>query len=103
LDRKIAQRSHFPAIDVLQSTSRVMRNVVSSDHVRLAQTVRENLATYREAEDLINIGAYKTGANPKIDRSIKVIESINRFLRQEIGENARFEQNLGHMHDALRG
>lgn len=103
LDRKIAQKSHFPAIDVLQSTSRVMRNVVSSDHVQLAQLIKENLAIYKEAEDLINIGAYKAGANPKIDRAIRAIDSINRFLRQDVSEKTQFENNIGQMHDVLRG
>ncbi len=92
LDRRIAQRAHFPAIDVLQSTSRVMRSVVPPAHVQLAQVMRENLAVYREAEDLINIGAYKSGASPKIDRAIQMIDGVNLFLRQDISESSTFEQ-----------
>ncbi len=92
LDRRIAQRAHFPAIDVLQSTSRVMRSVVSDDHTHLGQIMRENMAVYREAEDLINIGAYKPGANPKIDRAIQLIDGINQFLRQGIDEPSTFQE-----------
>src|SRR5690606_14425621 len=82
LSRSLAQRGHFPAIDVLQSTSRVMRNVVDSQHINWARTLRENLAVYKEAEDLINIGAYRQGTNPQIDRAIKLNGAINDFLRQ---------------------
>lgn len=88
LDRKIAQRGHYPAIDVLQSISRVMRNVTSPQHQHAAQFVRENLATYRDAEDLINIGAYKSGSNPRIDRAVNSIESINQFLRQSSSDRS---------------
>ena len=86
LDRRIAQRGHFPAIDILQSTSRVMRAVVTPQHLELARKMRENIAVYREAEDLINIGAYKAGANPSIDQAIHLHEPIAQFLRQDIEE-----------------
>lgn len=95
LDRKIAQRSHFPAIDILQSTSRVMKNVVSQEHSQLASQFRENLSIYREAEDLINIGAYRSGANPKIDRSIELNEPMNLFLKQDFDETATVEDSEG--------
>lgn len=94
LDRGLAQKGHFPAIDILQSTSRVMRNVVTRDHWETANMVRENLAVYNEAEDLINIGAYKAGSNPKIDLSIKLHEGIIQFLRQDITTAARFEDTV---------
>lgn len=84
LNRKLAQKGHFPAIDILQSNSRVMRAVVTPEHVKLAQKLREYLAIYRDAEDLINIGAYKPGSNPKIDKSIKIIDGMNDFLRQRV-------------------
>ena len=92
LDRKIAQRAHFPAIDVLQSTSRVMKNVVTPEHLEVAQHIKENLSIYREAEDLINIGAYRSGANPKIDRSIQLIDGINQYLKQSFEEESDAEQ-----------
>ncbi len=92
LSRKLAEKGHFPSIDVLQSASRVARVVTTAEHANLAQKFREYLAIYREAEDLINIGAYKPGNNSKIDRSVKLIEGINDFLRQEVGESVGFDQ-----------
>jgi len=90
LDRKLAQKGHFPAIDVLQSTSRVMRNVVSEHHVLHSRIIREQLAVYSEAEDLINIGAYKAGSNPRIDQAIRLQPQIEQFLRQDIDEATDF-------------
>ncbi|MGE0761656.1 MAG: flagellar protein export ATPase FliI [Bdellovibrionales bacterium] len=90
LDRRMAQRGHYPAIDVLQSTSRVMRNVVSQEHLQRSRLMREQLAIYREAEDLINIGAYKSGSNPKIDQAIRMQPQIENFLRQDIAEATAF-------------
>lgn len=87
LDRKLASRGHFPAIDVLTSTSRVMRNVVSKKFMQMARRMRGHLAVYREAEDLINIGAYKSGSNPEIDEAIRLHSHITAFLRQDIDES----------------
>lgn len=92
LSRNLAQRGHFPAIDILQSSSRVMKAVSSADQLKLAQKLREVLAVYRDAEDLINIGAYKAGANPKIDRAIKVIDQVNDFLRQNVSDPTSLNQ-----------
>lgn len=92
LTRQLAQKGHFPSIDVLQSTSRVMRNVTPAEHFRQAMHVRELMATYREAEDLINIGAYKMGANPKIDLAIKAEGGIEHLLRQAVEEGTPLEQ-----------
>ncbi len=92
LTRQLAQRGHFPAIDVLQSTSRVMRNVVNADHFRQSHFVREMMAVYKEAEDLINIGAYKSGSNPKIDAAIKLHDAIERLLKQNVDEAANLEE-----------
>lgn len=92
LDRKIAQRAHFPAIDVLQSTSRVMRSVTTPEHFKSAQALKENLATYRDAEDLINIGAYKAGANPRIDKAVQTIDRIQEFLKQDVNEFSTYQQ-----------
>lgn len=101
LSRSIAQKGHFPAIDVLQSASRVMRNVSSPEHVKMAQKMREILATYREAEDLINIGAYKSGSNPRIDKAVKLIEGVNQFLKQAVEDGASFNQCLRQMQGLL--
>lgn len=97
LSRKLAQRGHFPSIDVLQSASRVMKNVSSSDHQKLSQKLRELLAVYKDAEDLINIGAYKPGSNAKIDKAIKVIDQINDFLKQRVEEPSNFSTTLRQM------
>lgn len=94
LSRSMAQKGHFPAIDVLQSTSRVMRHIISKEHQALALALRENLAIYGEAEDLINIGAYKAGSNAKIDRAVDVHESIDGFLRQGERETSAPLQTL---------
>lgn len=102
LDRKIAQKGHFPAVDILQSTSRVMRSVTSDEHQSLAQKAREVLSVYKEAEDLINIGAYKKGVNPKIDYAISVIEPLTQFLRQEAGEDVSIEDSIQNMKSILR-
>lgn len=92
LSRQLAQKGHFPAIDVLQSTSRVMRNVISEEHYRQSHFIREMMAVYKEAEDLINIGAYKTGSNPKIDQAIKMEGAIEHLLRQDVLEHATLEE-----------
>ncbi len=85
LSRDFAQRGHYPAIDVLQSTSRVMRNVITHDHLKVASELRELMADYHQAEDLINIGAYRKGSNPKVDRAIDLHEQIEEFLKQDVG------------------
>ncbi|HHT87933.1 MAG TPA: flagellar protein export ATPase FliI [Clostridiales bacterium] len=94
LSRKLAHRNHYPAIDVLQSISRVMNNIISDDHKEAAGKLKNVLATYQEAEDLINIGAYKSGSNPEIDFAISKIKSVNEFLMQDVGEKLAFEQEI---------
>ncbi len=103
LSRSLAQRGHFPSIDVLASASRVMKNVTKPDQQKLSQKLRENLAIYREAEDLINIGAYKPGANPKIDKAVKLIDSINDFLRQRVEEGTSYSQTLKQLQQLFVG
>ncbi len=88
LTRELAHRSHYPAVDVLQSVSRLATEVSTPD-VRLAEAqVRELLALYREKEDLISIGAYSPGSDPRIDRAIELMPAIEAFLRQPVGEHA---------------
>ncbi len=101
LSRQLAQKGHFPAVDILQSSSRVMRSVVSPEHVKLAQKLREVLAVYKEAEDLINIGAYKSGSNPKIDKAIKAIEGVNDFLKQRVEDPTSFTQTVRMLQQVL--
>lgn len=92
LDRGLAQRGHFPAIDILRSTSRVMNNVTNENHRHSARLFRELLAAYRQAEDLINIGAYKQGSNSRIDQAIALAEPMELFLRQDLVEATSFQQ-----------
>ncbi len=94
LSRAIAARNHYPAIDILGSASRVMRDIISPRHLELAGNARNVLATYAEAEDLINIGAYSHGSNPKIDFAISKIDAINGFLRQKFDESTSFNHTL---------
>jgi len=88
LDREIAARGHYPAIDVLRSKSRVMVDVTSKPHQANAANLIRTLAVYKEAEDLINIGAYVKGSNPNIDYSLKKISEINAFLQQAVEERS---------------
>jgi len=92
LSRDLANRGHYPAIDPLQSISRVMSEVVEEDHLKKAREFLNLLAVYREAEDLINIGAYVKGSNPKIDRAIEKIDELNKFLQQDVNEQNTFDQ-----------
>ncbi|KAB3535942.1 flagellar protein export ATPase FliI [Alkaliphilus pronyensis] len=90
LSRKLANKNHYPAIDILSSVSRVMPNIVDNNHLAAASKIKEILATYNESEDLINIGAYVKGTNKKIDYSISKIEEISNFLTQGTHEKANF-------------
>ncbi|MGC8771187.1 MAG: flagellar protein export ATPase FliI [Brevinematia bacterium] len=95
LSRQLAHKNHYPAIDVLQSISRLMVEIVDRNHFDNAGKLREVLANYKEAEDLINIGAYVKGSNPKIDYAISKIEAVNSFLKQGIYEKSDFERTVG--------
>lgn len=94
LTRELAMQNNFPAIDILQSVSRVMNDVISQDHKELAGKVREHIAIYREAKDLIDIGAYTPGSNPKIDAAIAHMDNILAFTRQGVDEHAGFAEML---------
>lgn len=83
LSRELAQRNEFPAIDILESTSRLMPELASTEHKEAAAQVRQILGTYRKAEDMINIGAYEKGSNPEIDRALKMIDGIKLYLQQK--------------------
>lgn len=87
LSRRLAHKNHYPAIDVLESISRVMPKIVNNEQRIISMKAREILATYREAEDLINIGAYVKGSNPKIDEAIKKYPGLESFLIQDLNES----------------
>ena len=99
LDRKLAHKNHYPAIDVLQSISRVMSTIVDDRHKEASGNLKNVLATYQEAEDLINIGAYKKGSNKNIDYAIEKIDAVNECLLQRTHDKFSFEEIL----EALEG
>lgn len=94
LSRKLGHKNHYPAIDVLQSISRVMSAIASPEHKKQAGKLKNVMATYNEAEDLINIGAYKKGSNPEIDYAVSKIGAVNAFLRQQTDEKFSLEEEL---------
>ena len=102
LSRKLANANHFPAIDVSASISRLMTNIVSEEHRKMASEIRDILSLYEKNEDLISIGAYKSGTNPKLDVAIAKIEKINKFLCQGINENDSYDEILEKMKAILK-
>lgn len=103
LSRDLASRNHYPAVDVLESISRCMIDVTEAEHQELAGDIRRVLAVYRDAEDLVNIGAYVQGSNPEIDRALKLMPGIRAFLQQAIHEKSPYESIVEHMARAMKG
>jgi flagellum-specific ATP synthase len=103
LSRALADKGHFPSIDVLKSVSRVMRSIVGPEHNDLSSQMRELMSIYREAEDLINIGAYVRGSSPKIDKAIELNDFINRFLRQDVADRTSLQDTVTLMRAIVRG
>lgn len=101
LSRKIAEKNHYPAIDILKSVSRLMPSIVNSEHKFLANKLRKHLSVYEQAEDLINIGAYTMGSNPDIDASLRVINKINDFLVQGVDESYELSQTIALLNQAV--
>ncbi len=93
LSRRLAGKGHFPAIELLESVSRVMSDIVPQKVLDVAAEARDILATYREAEDLITIGAYKAGQNKRVDRAVGLIDSLNGFLRQRSSEKVTVSES----------
>jgi flagellum-specific ATP synthase len=94
LSRKLATRSHYPAIDVVSSISRSMNSIVPKEHVRLAASIREMMAEYNENEEIINLGAYVRGANPVLDKSLQIKKYLDAFLKQEVEDFQNFETTM---------
>ncbi|WP_332868852.1 flagellar protein export ATPase FliI [Clostridioides difficile] len=94
LSRDLANKNHYPSIDVLNSLSRLMNEIASKEDIKIASFARDMLAEYREAEDLINIGAYASGTNKKIDEAIYYHEHIINFLKQGINEKSSFNETI---------
>ncbi len=99
LSRQLAHKNHYPSVDILQSISRVMVDIVPEEQVNAARRIAEVTSVYRDAEDLINIGAYQQGTNPEIDLAIKMIPTINDFLKQGIRESIPYEESTKQMTD----
>jgi len=102
LSRSLANRNHYPAIDVLGSISRVMSDIIDDEHRKIAREIKKIMAVYRDAEDLINIGAYVKGSNPKIEYAIEVIDNINDFLEQGTHDKLTYDEVLDQMYQVLK-
>ncbi|MHC4155025.1 MAG: FliI/YscN family ATPase, partial [Planctomycetota bacterium] len=94
LSRKLAERGHWPAVDILASVSRLMPMVTGEEHKSAAQKLKEIYATYTDAQDLINIGAFSPGSNRRIDGAITLIDKINSFLIQPVRQRTSFEETV---------
>ena len=99
LTRSLSHKGHYPAVDVLASISRVMKDIIDSVHYDNAKKLIEVLSTYRAAEDLIRIGAYVDGSDPEIDVAKKIIKKINSFLRQDIYQKVSFHESVDRLKD----
>lgn len=94
LSRDLASQGHYPAIEILGSISRCMSDIMPREHLDRAHRFLETLATYRKSEDLINIGAYAKGSNPKIDKAIKMIDGLNAFLKQQVDDKVSLDESV---------
>ena len=103
LNRRLAHKNHYPAIDVLQSISRCMSQIATKEHRQAAGKLKNVLATYNEAEDLINIGAYKHGSNPDIDYAIQMNKTVNEYLCQDVEEKVDFEESVEQLKQMFEG
>lgn len=103
LDRKLAEQGQFPAINVLKSISRVMNQIVDDSHQQLAQGIRSIISLYEENSELIHIGAYKKGTDPRIDEAIDLYPKVQQFLRQGVFETITFEETVHAMAMILNG
>jgi flagellum-specific ATP synthase len=101
LSRDLAHKNHYPAIDVLSSISRLMTKITTKDHREKASIIREFMASYKQNEDLINIGAYASGSNPKVDMAIMLKDRIDGFLKQNIDEKYSYDETLASMDAVL--
>jgi flagellum-specific ATP synthase len=101
LSRSLANRNQYPAIDVLASVSRVMPDIISNEHKKAAGELKKALAIYRDAEDLINIGAYVKGSNDKIDNAISLIDKILNFIQQSTSDRFTFQEVLDMLQDVF--
>ena len=102
LSRQLAAANHYPAINIGASISRLMVELVPKEHQRLASRLRDIMSVYQRNADLVSIGAYKSGTNPKLDYAISKLDEINGFLTQGINESFSYEQSLEQMEAILQ-
>ena len=102
LERKLANKGHYPAIDLLSSISRLMKDIVTKDHLTASDKLKKLLAAYKEAEDLINIGAYQKGTNPLIDKAVEYYPLIEKFTRQGIDEVSDFNESINNLSKSFK-
>ena len=93
LSRRMATRGHYPAVDVLESVSRLKNEVTTDEQKKRSHRLIELLASYRESEDLINIGAYVAGSNSNVDTALKYLPSMNNFLTQDMNEHSSYQES----------
>lgn len=103
LSRALAHKNHYPAIDILNSVSRLMPTIADKEHIETASKARNMLALYKESEDLINIGAYVKGQNKNLDLAVELQEEINNFLKQKIDESSEFNNSIENLKALMRG
>ena len=101
LSRRLAEAGHFPAVDVLASISRVMSDVVDARHTALARAARDVLSAYRESQDLIEVGAYVAGSNPRVDRALRCLPALNQVLKQDAEDRTPLEETLSQLAAAV--
>ncbi|MDO4586996.1 MAG: FliI/YscN family ATPase [Planctomycetia bacterium] len=101
LSRKLSSRGYYPAIDILESVSRLMPNICDNNHLKCAREIRRLLGIYADSEDIISIGAYRAGCNPDIDRAIKMKPRIDLFLQQQMFEKALFDDSISQLEKLL--
>lgn len=102
LSRKLANRGHYPAIEVLESVSRVMQDVSSAENIKLRNRAVDLLSTWKDSEDMITMGAYVAGSDPKIDEARKFVPQIIDLLRQQVGEKVTYNESIQHLKDILQ-
>jgi flagellum-specific ATP synthase len=102
LSRELAAKNHYPAIDILHSISRVMNRVVSQEHRIVASHLLDLYAAYQESEDLITVGAYARGTNPKVDKAMAIYNDLNSLLKQDVEESGRINEMFDNMVEIAR-
>ncbi len=99
---QLGAAGHYPAIDVLQSVSRLAARLYTPEQKEASKKIREAMATHQRSEDLINLGAYASGANPKLDAAIRLRPQLMEFLKQDAGEHSAFEETMGQMRELAK-